>query len=152
MSANYSPGTPVDKYGIAKYNYPPSKVALVTNNQENVSVSSMILLGHDTTEIEVVAISSVLSGDSSGVAGRWISSVALTNGTNSVFTGASSTVSSPNFDFVVKAGQVRRFVVPVAQINQAQQSIQGVNRLQGLYLGVAYKVLAGTGSVLTMEF
>ncbi len=150
MPNNYSPGTPVDKFGIPKTIYPPAKISLATTNNTNASTSSILLLSHDTTEIEVVAVSSVQSGDSTGIAGKWLSQATVDSSVagTSVITAA----GTANFDFVVQAGQVRRFVVPIATQNQAQQSIQGVNRLLGLYPAVAYKVIAGTGSVITMEF
>ena len=136
MANNYSPGTPVDKYGIPKIGYPPAKVALASTDKENASGSSVLALTHDTTEIEVSAVGQ-------GVAGRW-----STNQATSVVTAA----GSANFDFVVSANTEKRFVVPIATFAQSSGSIQGVNRELGLFTAVAFKTLAGNGSVLTAEF
>lgn len=151
MIQNYSPGTPVDKFGIPKVGYPPAKVALASTNRENYVTSSILLLTHDTTEIEVAPVSSVGAALGSGVAGKWLSQATVDSSVagTSVITAA----GSGNFDFVVEAGTIRRFVVPIARFNANQGSIQGVNRENGLYPAVAFKSLtAGNGSVLTMEF
>lgn len=142
MPANYSPGTPVDRYGSPKVNYPPAKVSLQSTDKENASVSSILLLTHDTTEVQVLAINQA-------IAGKWISQANIDSSVagTSVIT-ASGTA---NYDFMIASGAEKRFVVPIATLNQAQQSVQGVNRLEGLYPGVAFKTFAGAGSVLTVE-
>lgn len=143
MSNEYAPSTPKGRDSIPKIFYYPAKVALASQNKENASTSSILLLTHDTTEIEVAA-----SGQN--IAGKWITQAnvdASVAGT-SVITAAGTT----NYDFTVGNNTVRRFIVPIATVNQNQSSIQGVNRLEGLYPAVAFKTFAGTGSVLTMEF
>jgi hypothetical protein len=134
---NYSPITPRDKDNFAKVGYPPAKVALESNNNENISVSSVLAFTHDTTEIEVTAVGQ-------GVAGRW-----ATNQATSVVT---ATGAGADFDFVVPVSESRRFVVPIATYDQNSGSVMGVNRKQGLFQNIAYKTLAGNGSVLTSEY
>lgn len=144
MSNTYAPQTPRDKTGSAKEGYPPAKVALVSWNKENASASSILLLGHNTTEIEIAAI-----GQS--MAGKWISqaNVDASVAATSVITVA----GTANFDFVVPISTQRRFVVPISTFNQnAVGSVQGVNRAEGLFPALAVKTLAGNGSVLAAEF
>lgn len=139
---NYSPALPRGKDDEVKDNYVPAKLSLASTNKENASASSILLLGHDTTELEVIAIGQT-------VALKWMtqslvdSSVAGT----SVLTAA----GSENWDHAVEASSVRRFVVPIAT-NPQTTSVQGVNRELGLYPAVAYKTFAGNGSVLTAQF
>lgn len=143
---NYSPALPRGKDDGLKTSYPPPLVALAATNKENATVSSILLLTHDTTEIEVTTIG---AASFMAVAGKWISranidaSVAAT----SVITAA----GTANFDFLVPAGTVRRFVVPIST-NPQTGSVQGVNRELGLFPGVAFKTTIGLGSVLTVEF
>ena len=142
--SNYSPNLPRDKGGAVKQgvNYVPPIIALAAQNKENASASSILLLGHNTTEIEVAA-----SGQN--IAGKWLTQAnvdASVAGT-SVITAA----GTPNYDFMVGNNTVRRFVVPVAT-NPDRASLMGVNRAEGLYPAVAFKTFAGTGSVLTAEF
>ena len=136
MSNNYSPMIPKGKDEMPKDGYPPAKVALESNNNENISVSSVLAFTHDTTEIEVAAVGQ-------GIAGRWAA-----NQATSVVT---ATGTGANFDFVVPISTMRRFVVP-RETSGSYASVQGVNRAEGLFTAIAYKTLAGNGSVLTMEF
>ena len=136
MSNNYSPAVPRGKDNNPKDGYVPAKVALESNNNENIAVSSVLAFTHDTTEIEVAAVGQ-------GVAGRWAA-----NQATSVVT---ATGAGANFDFVVPVSTVRRFVVP-RETSGSYASVQGVNRAEGLFQAIALKTLAGNGSVLTMEF
>ncbi len=139
---NIYPYTPFGKRGEVKVGYPPAKVALVTTNKENASASSILLLSHDTTELEVTAAGQ-------NVAGKWITQAnvdASVAGT-SVIT-ASGTA---NFDFMVVNNTFRRVAVPIATIANGS-SVQGVNRANGLYPAIAFKTFTGNGSVLTAEF
>lgn len=134
--SNYAPVTPRDKDSGPKVGYPPAKVALESNNNENIITSSVLAFTHDTTEIEVAAVGQ-------GVAGRWAA-----NQATSVVT---ATGAGANFDFVVPSGEARRYVVP-RETSGSYASIQGVNRAEGLFQAIAYKTLAGAGSVLTAEY
>ena len=136
---NYAPNLPRDKGNEPKQNYPSPKVALSSTNKENAAVSSILLVGHDTTEIEVTAIGQA-------VAVKW-NPVGNVTATSSVIT----VVGSENWDHAIPSGEVRRFVVPI-DTNPQTGSIQGVNRELGLFQEVAYKTFAGDGSVLTAQF
>ena len=136
MSNAYAPSTPKGKDEMPKVGYVPAKVALESNNNENISVSSVLAFTHDTTEIEVTAVAQ-------GVAGRWAA-----NQATSVVT---ATGTGANFDFVVPSGESRRFVIP-RETSGSYASVQGVNRAEGLFTAVAFKTLAGNGSVLTAEY
>ena len=133
---SYAPQTPRGKDNMPKDGYVPAKVALESNNNENISVSSVLAFTHDTTEIEVAAVGQ-------GVAGRWAA-----NQATSVVT---ATGTGANFDFVVPSGEVRRYVIP-RETSGSYASVQGINRAEGLFTAIAYKTLAGNGSVLTAEF
>ena len=136
MSNAYAPQTPKGKDEMPKVGYPPAKVALESNNNENIIVSSVLAFTHNTTEIEVAAVGQ-------GVAGKWAA-----NQATSVVT---ATGAGANFDFVVPSGESRRYVVP-RESSGSYGSVQGVNRAEGLFTAIAYKTLAGNGSVLTAEF
>lgn len=137
MSNAYAPQTPRGKDNEPKIGYVPAKLALESNNNENISVSSVLAFTHNTTEIEVTAVGQ-------GVAGRWAANQAA-----SVVT---ATGTGANFDFVVPSGETRRYVVPIRAFTPTYGSVQGINRAEGLYENIAYKTLAGNGSVLTAEF
>lgn len=142
MSNQYAPQTPVDKAGGLKVGYPPAKVALAAQNKENASASSILLLTHDTTEIEVAAAGQ-------NVAGKWLSQATVDSSVAG--TSVLTAINTANYDFTVANNTLRRFVVPIATIQQST-SLMGVNRSNGLYPAVAFKTFAGNGSVLTMEF
>lgn len=134
---NYAPNTPRDKGNTEKVGYPPALVALARTHKENTGTSSVLLFTHDTTEIEVTTTGL-------GVAGRWAA-----NSASSVVVSAGGTV---NFDFTVPTATTARFVIPRSVVG-FYGSIQGVNRAEGLYPGVAYiSLTGGNGSVLTTEF
>lgn len=150
MSNSYAPGTPLGNKGEIKIGYPPAKAALASSTHETAGVSSILLLGHNTTEIHVAVVGSVNGALGSGAAGKWLTQAIVDSSVagTSVLTG----VATANFDFIVPAGTVRTFVVPQATNVANNGSIMGVNRSEGLYPAVAFKLLAGSGSVLTMQF
>ena len=143
MSKNYSPALALGQHGEIKQNYPPPKAALASENKENASASSILLLTHDTTEIHVAA-----SGQN--VAGKWLTQATVDSSVAG--TSVISAAGTANFDFLVANNTVQRLVVPIATSNQNYGSIMGVNRREGLYPAVALKTFAGTGSVLTLQF
>lgn len=140
--SNYAPVIPRDKDNAVKDGYPPAKTALSRTTKENASTSSILLLGHDTTELEVAAVNQ-------HVALKWMSQSTIDSSVagTSVLTAA----GSGNWDNIVQTDTVRRFVVPISTHNPGA-SVQGVNRQLGLYPAVAFKTTAGNGSVLTAEF
>src|SRR3990167_6551089 len=137
------PETPQGKIGEVKVGYPPAKVALARLNDENALVSSILLLTHDTSDLEVAAVNQ-------WVAGKWLSRATVDSSIagTSVITGA----GTANFDFTVPINTQRRVVVPISTNVQTDGSVMGINRKLGLYPAVAFKTLAGTGSVLALEF
>lgn len=143
MSDSYSPRLPLGKRGEIKTNYPPPIPALAATTKENASASSILLLSHDTTELEVAAAGQ-------NIAGKWLTQTVVDSSVagTSVITAA----GSANYDFMVGNNTVRRFVIPIATFKPSYGSVMGVNRAEGLYPAVAFKTFAGTGSVLTCQF
>ena len=139
---NYAPQTPRGKDNNPKDGYVPAKTALAQTNKENATASSILLLGHDTTELEVAAVNQ-------HIAGKWLSQATVDSSVagTSVITAA----ATGNWDFMVQTNTVRRYVIPVATSSD-YASVQGVNRREGLFPAVAYKTFAGNGSVLTAEY
>lgn len=139
---NYAPNTPRDKGGMPKDGYPPAKTALVSTNKEDATNSSILLLGHDTTELEIAAVNQ-------HIAGKWLTQATIDSSVAG--TSVITAVGTANFDFMVQTDTVRSVVVPVSAHVADYGSVQGVNRAMGLYPAVAYKTFAGAGSVLTIE-
>lgn len=145
---NIYPETPIGKAGEVKTGYPPALVALARWNRENGSASSIILLTHDTTEIEVSAAANV--GSIVGMVGKWLSQATVDSSVAG--TSVISLTGTANFDFIVPGNSVRRFAVPIATNVANYGSVMGVNRREGLFPAVAIKTLAGNGSILVAEF
>ena len=141
--SDFYPATPTGKKGEVKVGYPPAAVALARQNKENTSASSILLLTHDTTEIMVCPVGA-------GVAGKWLSRATVDSSVagTSVITAA----DTANFDFVIPTGEHQHFAVPISTNVQSSGSVMGVNRKHGLYPAVAFKTIAGAGSVLTAQF
>ncbi len=143
MSQNYAQMTPRDRGGYPRDHMVPAMVAKVRTNKENAAVSSILVIGHNTTELEVAA-------PNQHVALKWLtqaivdSSVAGTSVITATATG--------NWDHLVQKDTIRRFAIPISTFVQESTSVQGINRKLGLYPAVAYKTFAGNGSVLTGEF
>jgi len=142
MSINYSPPLPISKNGQIKTEYGPPYVAKVRTTKENAAASSILLLGHDTTELEVLA--------TVNTAGKWLSQAVVDAKTaTSVLTVA----ATANYDFMIEANKVRRLVVPISTHKASSGSAMGINRAEGLFPAVAYKTFvdAGVGSVMTIQ-
>src|SRR3990167_2202680 len=130
MAENYSKGKAVGNNGIPQYDSPPPVKAIATTVKDAATTTSSILvLNANTTAIEVSP-----TGGPAFI--RWLpqstvdSSVA---GTSILSTGAGA-----NFDHVIPAATVRRFVVPIAVIPNSHTSVQCANALNGLYANMAY--------------
>lgn len=138
---NYAPNIPRDKDGAQLHDSPPAMTALARTNKENASASSILLLGHDTTMLEVAAVNQ-------HIAMKWLTQATIDSSVagTSVITAA----GTANWDNIIQTDTVRRFVVPIAT-NPETGSVQGINRELGLYPAVAFKTTAGNGSVLTAE-
>lgn len=134
--SRYSKGIPNDKAGNPlTENQVPYK-ALVSIVSENATASSVITLNDNTTDLEIVAVGSPV----------FISWVSRSDTNASV---VSSVGGQANFDNVIPAGTVRKFVVPIER--QVAASIVGANIANGLYNRIAYKS-GGIGSVLTTQY
>lgn len=142
MSQNYVVGIPHDKNQEPLQNYPAPFKAKARYDDENAAASSVISLTEDTTSIEITA-------GSFAAAIRWVptSETAAVSPFASVITAEGVTT---NYDHVIPVGSMRRFVVPIETSITNPQSIQGVNRLNGLYQRIAVKSFA-IGSVITTE-
>ena len=141
MARNYESGAPMRNNGAEIYAESPAPYrALARFTSENATVSSVISLTHDTTAVEVAT-----GGTSAAM--RWVT----TGDTQaSIVTIAGST---SNFDYVIPATTVRRFVVPIEAINNAQGygSAVGANRANGLFQRIAWRT-HGIGSVALTEY
>ena len=141
--SDFYPPTPTGKKGEVKVGYAPALVALARQNQETAVTSSILLLTHNTTELEVMAVTGT-------AAGKWLSQATVDSSVAG--TSVITAFGTANYDFIVPAGRFRRVVVPIATNVQSSGSVMGVNRKHGLYPAVAFKTIVGIGSVLTAEF
>lgn len=134
--ALYPVPQPIDRANNPMLQFPPAFVSQARYDNENATASSVMTLTDNTTVIEVTAlgVSAVL---------KWIPT---TDTTASVISAA----GTANYDHVIPAGNLRRFVIPIERALPAP-SIQGINKAMGLYNRVAIKS-TGIGSVLTSEF
>lgn len=150
MSKNYAGGTPMGENGVPIFgaDSPAPYKAVEQYTYENATASSVITLTQDTTAVEV---------STGGVPAfvRWVptTETAAVSPFASVITIAGT---SANYDFVVPANAVRRFVVPIeSSVNTTFgatiTSVQGQNREYGLFQRVAVKT-AGIGSVMVAEY
>ena len=137
MSQNYSPKIPRDKTGVP-LQHVVGDVALGQFSSENATASSVVSVTHDTTALEIAAVDTtgfmrfVTTGDTEA------SVVAIAGAT-------------ANYDHVIPAGTVRRFVIPIETEGTGYTSVQGLNRGEGLFQRVAYKS-AGISSILVTEY
>lgn len=131
MAENYSRGVPIGNNGTPHFQSPPAVAAIATTVKDAATTTSSILvLNPNTTAVEV-------SGTGGPVYIKWLTQAVVDSsvaGTSVIGTGASA-----NFDHIVPAATVRRFVVPIATIPASHQSVQGANALNGLYPNVAYR-------------
>lgn len=133
--ARYAKPVAVDKSGNPLDAQPLPLKALVTTVSENGSVSSVITLNDNTTDIEIAAV-----GSSAVI--RWI---ARGDTAGSVL----SVAGTANYDAFLQSNQTKRFIVPVETIGTS--SIVGANIANGLYNRLAYKTV-GVGSILSNQY
>lgn len=140
---NYAAGMPVgdNQMPVGALTPAPYK-AIASYADENGAASSVITLTQNTTAIEIAA-------QSAPAIMRWI---ATTDNEASVFGNA----SVMNFDHVIPANTVRRFVVPIESSTNTTYgatitSVQGQNREYGLFRRVAY-ASNGISSVYLSEY
>lgn len=139
--SDFYPATPTGKKGEIKVGYPPATVALANWNRENASASSILLLTHNTTEVEVGAFAT-------GAVGKWLSQAVVDSSVAG--TSVISAAVGGNYDFIVGTNTYRRVVVPIATNVANYGSVMGVNRRHGLYPALAIKSF-GVGSVMVIE-
>lgn len=135
---NPYPNLPRDKGQQAMQQYPSPMRPQTRYVSENATVSSVISVSHDTTALEIATLGT-------GAAMRWVT----TGDTQaSIVTVAGST---SNFDHVVPPNAIRRFAIPIETQVTNPSSVQGANRLNGLYQRVAVRTL-GIASVFLSEY
>ena len=136
--SNYVPNQPRDKGGAPIPDVPVEASVKATYSSESAVASSVVSLTHDTTVLEIAAVGGtgymrwVRTGDTQG----------------SVVNVAGATA---NFSHVIPSGTYRRFAVPREAFVSAPESVQGVNRAEGLYQRVAWKT-QGAASILATEY
>lgn len=133
---NY-PVLPRDKGNNPLQQYPSPIVAKARYTSENATASSVISFTHDTEAIEVVTVGAP-------AAIRWI---ATSDTQASIITVAGSTA---NYDHFVPSNSLRRFAIPIESHSNIG-SVQGLNRLDGLYQRIAIKTV-GVASVMLTEY
>lgn len=144
MSNSYAEMLPKDKSGTTMQEYPAPVKAVAVTSSENATASSVITLSQNTTAIEIAATGGT-------AAFRWVpaSETAAVAPAGSVITAA----GTANFDHIITAGTVRRFVVPIDVFNsRGNTSVQGINVQEGLFRRIAYMNAGALGSVMTTEY
>lgn len=133
--ARYAKPVAVDKNGNSLDSQPLPLKALTVVVSENATVSSVITLNDNTTDIEIAAV-----GAPAFI--RWI-------GRGDTAGSVLSAAGTANYDAFLQANQTKRFIVPIEQLGTS--SIVGANIANGLYNRLAYKS-AGTGSILSNQY
>jgi hypothetical protein len=133
---SYAAGTPVGNNEVPIYGSPAAVAAIATTIKDTAPTASSIrTLTENTTAIEVGATGGP-------VYIKWLTQAVVDSsvaGTSVIATGAA------NFDHMIPAASVRRFVVPIVTNKAAGYgSFMGANVENGLYPNVA--VIGGTGA------
>lgn len=131
----YAKAVAVDKNGSPLDSQPLPLKSVITTVSENATVSSVITLGDNTTDIEIAAV-----GASAVI--RWI-------GRTDTQASVVSAAGTANYDAFIQANQTRRFIVPIETIGTS--SLVGANIANGLYNRLSYKT-NGVGSVLSNQY
>lgn len=135
--ARYAKPVAVDKNGNPLDSQPLPLKAITTVVSENATVSSVITLNDNTTDIEI-------SGVGAPVVIRW---VPRTDTQASVLNAA----GTANYDSMIAANGIRRFIVPIETIGTS--SLVGANIANGLYNRIAWKSIGSvTGSILSTQY
>lgn len=139
---NYAKGKPMGNNNVPFFDSPPAIKAIATTVKDSATTtSSILILNQNTTAIEA-------SPTGGPMFIRWLSQSTVDSsvaGTSVIATGAGA-----NFDHVIPAANVRRFVVPINSHSYAEAygSAVGANVANGLFTHVAY---SGTAtSILTV--
>lgn len=143
MAKNYAAGTPVGDNQVPLYGSPAAFKAIATTTKDSGNnVSSILVLTDNTTAIEVSA-----TGAPAYI--RWMSQSLVDSsvaGTSVLSTGAA------NYDHIIPAATVRRFVVPISTdtnrtAGAVTTSFVGQNVEYGLYKNVG---IIGTGAITSI--
>lgn len=136
---NYARGIPVGNNQMpASYDAPPPVKAIARYLDENGAASSVITLTQNTTAIEI-------GTQTQPALLRWIA-------TSDIEASVFGNASIMNFDHMIPAATVRRFVVPIESfVGDTSNSVQGANRENGLFRRVAYNT-QGIASVALSEY
>lgn len=137
---NYAAGTPVGNNTVPIFGSPAPFKAIAQYVNENATASSVVTLSDNTTLLEVG------TGAAAAVL-RWVTA-GDTQASVVAIAGATA-----NFDHLIPPNTIRRFVLPIEVINNAQgySSMVGQRVAYGLFARVAVKT-QGIGSVLLSEF
>ncbi len=135
MNSTYVKPLPQDASLNTMQAFPSPIPAQSAVMSENATVSSIINLGHNTTSIEVTTLGT-------GAVIKWIT----TGNTSGSVVGIAG--STANFDHIIPPNTMRPFVVP-RETTGNPQSVQGVNRANGLYQRVAWQTLGVASVFLT---
>lgn len=140
---NYAKGKPVGDNMVPFFDSPPAVKSLGAVYRDNAVASSILILTHNTTAIEVAA-----DGHMAHI--LWLSQSTVDS---SVAGTSVLTAVAGSFDNTVPDGEVRRFIVPVNAVATAEGygSILGDNRENGLFTHVAIKS-GGNASVATTQY
>lgn len=140
--SNYARNIPRDSGGAPMQEYPAPYPAVTRGVRDTAVVSSITILNQATSAIEVAATGG------QGVVIRWIP--IAESPTVSPFGSVVSSGVAANYDHVIPAGTVRRFVVPKETGGAVAGAVGSVN---GLYQRVANTTI-GTpaSSILISEF
>lgn len=135
---NYAKGKPVGNNNLPFYDSPPAVKAVVSRMSENAATSSTITVSQNSTALEIAT-------QGTPALLRWIT----TSDTDpSVFGNA----SIMNYDHVIPANTVRRFVIPIEVNNpQGYSSMVGANIENGLFRRFAWRT-QGAASVFSTEY
>ena len=144
MSISYAKGKPIGNNSVPFQDAPPPYIALATNVRDNAAASSILILTHDTTALEVAA-----RGGPAYI--KFLTQATVDSSVAG--TSVISAVGTANFDFAIPADTVRRFVLPIATINNdlGYSSQVGANIANGLYRHVA-TITGAIASVATTQY
>lgn len=144
MSSNYVAGAPAGDRGpfLGALAVAPLKAIATTTRDSGTNVSSIAVLTDNTTAIEVSA-----TGAPAYI--RWLSQSLVDSsvaGTSVLATGAA------NYDHIIPAATVRRFVVPISTdtnrtVGATTTSVVGQNVEYGLFKNVG---MIGTGTITSI--
>ncbi len=137
MSLNYATPLPKDDGSTSMQEFPSPVIALATTNAV-ANISSIVSFNDNATSIEIMATPLAAAIKWIGVGAAQTSVI-------------SSYAASANYDHIIPAGVVRRFVIP-----RETQGIAGpapANSIHGLYQRMAVVPIVGAvSSILVTQY